>query len=86
MNAEAWTVSNGKGCMGLNAKEAAMILFLLKKLRWFQLLKDFNCTVTSTWTNNEDNCEFHTLRTWGSRVRKKQKRKMVVFLHEILCA
>ena len=25
-----------------------------------QLLKDFHCTVTSTWTNNEDNREFHT--------------------------
>ena len=28
-----------------------------KKLRWFQLLKDFNCTVTSTWTNNEEGRE-----------------------------
>ena len=43
-----------------------------KKLRWFQLLKDFNCTVTSTWTNNEESCEFHTWRAWGSRGRKKQ--------------
>ena len=43
-----------------------------KKLRCLQLLKDFNCTVTSTWTNNEDNREFHTWRAWGSRVRKKQ--------------
>ena len=31
-----------------------------KKLRWFQLLKDFNFTVTSTWTNNEESHEFHT--------------------------
>ena len=31
-----------------------------KKLRWFQSLKDFNCTVTSTWSNNEDRREFHT--------------------------
>ena len=29
-----------------------------KKLRWLQLLQDFNYTVTSTWTNNEDNREF----------------------------
>ena len=43
-----------------------------KKLRWFQLLKDFNCTVTSTWTNNEDSREFHTWRAWRSRSRKKQ--------------
>ena len=43
-----------------------------KKLRCLQLLKDFNCTVTSTWTNNEDNREFHTWRAWGCRVRKKQ--------------
>ena len=43
-----------------------------KKLRWFQLLKDFNCTVTSTWTNNEQSGEFHTWRAWGSRGRKKQ--------------
>ena len=31
-----------------------------------------NCTVTSTWTNNEDNREIHTWRAWGSRVHKKQ--------------
>ena len=27
-----------------------------------QLLKEFNCTVTSTWTNNDDNCEFSGLQ------------------------
>ena len=43
-----------------------------KKLRWFQLLKDFNCRVTSTWTNNEDSREFHTWRAWRSWGRKKQ--------------
>ena len=48
------------------------ILLLKKKLRWFQLLQDFNCSVTSTWTNNEDNGEFHTWRAWRSLVRKKQ--------------
>ena len=42
------------------------------KMRWLQLLKEFNCTVTSTWTNNDDNCECHTWRACGSRVRKKQ--------------
>ena len=31
-----------------------------KKIRWLQLLKEFNCTVTSTWTNNDDTCAFHT--------------------------
>ena len=35
-------------------------------------MKDFNCTVTSTWTNNEDSREFHTWLGWGSRGRKKQ--------------
>ena len=35
--------------------------------------KNFNCTVT-TWTNNEDNREFHTWRAWGSGVRKKAAR------------
>ena len=35
-------------------------------------MQDFNCTVTSTWTNNDDNREFHTWRAWGSWVRKKQ--------------
>ena len=34
--------------------------------------EDFNCTVTSTWTNNENHREFHTWRAWGSRARKKQ--------------
>ena len=35
-------------------------------------MKDFNCTVTSTWTNNEDDREFHTWRARGSGVCKKQ--------------
>ena len=47
-------------------------LLRIKKLRWFQLLQEFDCTVTSTWTNSEDTREFHTWRAWGSRVRKKQ--------------
>ena len=43
-----------------------------KKRRWLQLLKVFNCTVTGTWTNNDDNRECHTWRAWGSWVFKKQ--------------
>ena len=35
-----------------------------EKMRWLQLLKDIDCTLTSTWTINEDNCEFHTWRAW----------------------
>ena len=45
---------------------------IAQKLRCFQLLEDFNCTVTSTQTNNDNNREFHTWRSWGSRARKKQ--------------
>ena len=44
----------------------------VKKIRWLQLLKEINCTVTSTWTNNDDNCESHTWRARRSRVCKKQ--------------
>ena len=43
-----------------------------KKRRWSKLLKEFNCTVTGTWTNNDDSDEYHTWRAWGSRIRKKQ--------------
>ena len=35
-----------------------------KKIRWLQILKEFNSTATSTWTNNDDNCEYHTWRAW----------------------
>ena len=42
------------------------------KMRLLQLLKEFLCTVTSTWTNNDDKCEHRTWRAWGSRVRRKQ--------------
>ena len=41
-------------------------------MRWLQLLKEFNCTATSTWTNNDDSCACHTWRAWGSPVCKKQ--------------
>ena len=43
-----------------------------KKLWWPQLLRDFDCTVTSTWVDAENLAECHTWRAWGSRVRKKQ--------------
>ena len=35
-----------------------------EKMRWLQLLKDMNCTVTSTWAN-DDRGEYHTWRPWG---------------------
>ena len=44
-----------------------------KKIRWLQLLKDFHCTVTSTWVDADDPGDCHTWRAWGSRVRKKKK-------------
>ena len=37
-----------------------------KEVRCLQLLKEFSCTVTSTWTNNEDDGECRTWRAWGS--------------------
>jgi endonuclease/exonuclease/phosphatase family metal-dependent hydrolase len=43
-----------------------------KKVRWLQLLKEFKCTVTSTWADEGNDHEHHTWRAWGSRVRKKQ--------------
>ena len=45
-------------------------------MRKIEVVPDFariqHCTVTSTWTNNEDNREFHTWQAWGSRDRKTQ--------------
>ena len=73
MSIEVWTVSNGMGCMDLSVKEVlGDFIEYEKKLSWIQLLKDFNCTVPSTWTNNEDNREVHTWRASGSLGRKKQ--------------
>ena len=63
-----WYGMYGPACEGT----ADDMIAYEKKLRWFQLLKNFNCSVTSTWTNNEDCREFHTRRAWGSRGRKKQ--------------
>ena len=42
-----------------------------KKIRRPQPPKEPNCTITSTWTKNDDNCQFHTWRAWGSQVCKK---------------
>ena len=58
------------GCMDQSVEEATKTQSLMRKLRRFQLLKDFDCIVTITWTNNEDNREF----AWWSRVRKKTAR------------
>ena len=49
-----------QGLDGPSAKEAVRIPSLIGKLKLLQLLGDFNCNVTSIWTNNEDNREFHT--------------------------
>ena len=51
-----WYGMYGPECEG----SAEDIIAYGKKFRWFRLLKDFNCTVTSTWSNNEDSREFHT--------------------------
>ena len=56
-----WYGTYGLACEGT----ADDITAYENKLRWFQLLKDFSCIVTSTWTNNEDSREFHTWRAWG---------------------
>ena len=42
-----WYGMYGPACQGT----ADDTIAYEKKLRWFQLLKDFNCIVTSTWTN-----------------------------------
>ena len=60
-------IANGPECRGGGEDTIAC-----EKLRKFQILQDFNCTVTSTWTNNDDNREFHTWLAWRSRVCKKQ--------------
>ena len=59
-------------CMDLNTEEAGRSHHIREKWKWLQLLKDFNCAVTSTWSNTHNHGEFHTRRGWGSRVRKKQ--------------
>ena len=68
----ALTVSTGTGCLHQNAKKWRGRNHLLEKLRWLQRMKDFDCTVTSTWTNNEGNREFHAWRAWRSLVWKTQ--------------
>ena len=40
----------------------------MKNIRWVHLLKDFHCTVTSTWVDADDPGDCHI---WRSRVRKK---------------
>ena len=46
--------------MNPNAEVLERMSPLMAKVRWLQLLKEFNCTVTSTWTNNYDSGEYHT--------------------------
>ena len=66
------TVLNGIVFMDPNAEVAVRMSSLTKNLRWLQLLKEFNCTVTSTWVDNDDRGDYHTWRAWGSRGREKQ--------------
>ena len=68
-----WTALSGTGCMDLNAKAEARTRPLMRKKSWLQQLKDFDCTVTSTWKNNEDNREFHTWQAWVSSLQKKAR-------------
>ena len=61
------------GFMGLNVSEGGEdVITYEKKLRWLQQLRDFDCTVTSTWVDAVNLGECHTWRAWNSRVRKKQ--------------
>ena len=60
------------GMYGPECRGGSEVVITHEKLRWLQLLKEFNCTVTSTWTNNDDGGECHTWRAWRSRVREKQ--------------
>ena len=59
----------GTGSMGRNGED---VITYEKKLWWLQLLRDFDCTVASTWVDAENLGQCHTWRAWGSRVRKKQ--------------
>ena len=40
------------------------LVTFMKKLRWSQLLRDFDCVVTSTWASCDAREELHT-RGWG---------------------
>ena len=66
----AWTALNGTGCMDQNAKEEARTRPLTRNNHeGSKPLQDFDCIVTSTWANNEDNREFHMWRAGGLRSR-----------------
>ena len=67
-----WYGTYGPECKGGGKGGGEDVTTHEKKIRWLQLLKEINCTVTSTWTNNDDNCESHTWRARRSRVCKKQ--------------
>ena len=43
-----------------------------EKTGWLQLVKGFNCRVTSTWVDANGLGECHTCRGWGSRIRNEQ--------------
>ena len=45
------------GIYGPESKGGGDDVTTYEKIQWLQLLKEFNCTVTSTWTNNDDNGE-----------------------------
>ena len=61
------------GIFGLECLEGGEdVITYEKKLRWLQLLRDFDCTVTSTFVDDKNLGECHTWRAWGSRFRKKQ--------------
>ena len=63
-----WYGSHGPDCL----RGGEDVVTYESKLWWLQLLRDFDCTVTSTWVDAENLWECHTWRAWGSRVRKKQ--------------
>ena len=62
-----WYGIYGPECLGGGGD----VITYEKKLRWLQLLRDFDCTVTTTLVDAENLGECHTWRAWGSRIRKK---------------
>ena len=54
--------------IGLRFGNAGEDHHLREEHDFYKMLKEFNCTVTSIWTDDDDNREYYTLRDWGSQV------------------
>ena len=53
------------GMYGPDCKAGGEDAIFYEKIALVQLLRDCEWTVISTWTNDEDNCEFRTWRVFG---------------------